>query len=138
MGQVRAFRLGELTIVGDQMTFTPSDRPDYEAEHGEEAEIGIAYRYSEDSPLKETCRIALALDFEGRPRERAEVLLQDRPGLSDHEWGFLVGRARFPTRGNVLGTFTLEAYYRKENWTGGAPAGTADFHRAGRFVVRVK
>lgn len=136
MTEPRRLLLGTLVVKGEQVTF--QDAPStFDASASEPLELMVRFEYEEASEDKDEARIVLSAQLEGRALGEAVESITDRPMLPDDERGYLSVPVRFAGRGEMQGTFRVEARVTRTPW-GGGEAQEHLFVEENGFTLRVR
>lgn len=132
----RTLALGTLHVQGTAFTFKAASPLAFEANVGDEVNLGVTYNYDDTSPQKNAGRIVLTIDL-GGAQHAAEVKIRDLPGVDDRDRQFIGRVLSVPAAGDVYGRFRIEADLEESTWTGSARA-KSKFLEEGTFLVRVQ
>jgi len=114
----RRLLLGTLVVKADQVVFH-EEPSTFDARPSEPLELMVRFVYHEPSDDKDEARLALSADLEGEDLGRSEERITDRPLVSDDEQGYLSVPVRASGRGELQGTFRVEARVTRTPWGGG-------------------
>lgn len=120
MAEEKVFRLGVVSIDGDDVAFEPEASLVFRAGARDDVSVGVQYKFHERSEDKEHARIRLTAQLEGMPTESGEVEIIDHPVVNDTKRGFLSVPIRVHGPGTLRGHFRVETESETGPWQEGA------------------
>lgn len=116
MAEEKVFRLGLVSIDGDDVAFEPDGSFAFRAGTRDIVSLGVQYKFYERSEDKEHARIRLTAQLDGMPTESSEVEITDHPVVDDTKRGFLSVPLRIIGPGTLRGRFSVETDYESGPW----------------------
>lgn len=137
MAEEKVFRLGVVSIDGEDVAFEPEGSLVFHAGARDDVSVGIQYKFHERSEDKEHARIRLTAQLDGMPGSSGEVEIVDHPVVNDTKRGFLSVPIRVHGPGTLRGRFRVETEAETGPWQEGA-AREQRVEAEGEFTLEIR